>query len=216
MVRSQRFCGRGISWYKLRRQHGSEQQVPPRAVCPARQINELRRDDRLFRQLKTVMRKFYFLIALFVVLLDRMTKWAVAKDISLHDGIQVIPGFFRLTHIENRGAAFGLLAESPAEWKIALLVMFSIVALVVVSALLWRNSHTVTTTGIGLALILGGAVGNLWDRLLNGRVVDFLLFYVGRYQWPAFNVADSAIVCGAGLLVIEILFAKAPAHEKSA
>lgn len=162
------------------------------------------------------MRKFYFLIALFVVLLDRMTKWAVAKDISLHDGIQVIPGFFRLTHIENRGAAFGLLAESPAEWKIALLVMFSIVALVVVSALLWRNSHTVTTTGIGLALILGGAVGNLWDRLLNGRVVDFLLFYVGRYQWPAFNVADSAIVCGAGLLVIEILFAKAPAHEKSA
>lgn len=162
------------------------------------------------------MRKFYFLIALFVVLLDRMTKWAVAKDISLHDGIQVIPGFFRLTHIENRGAAFGLFAESPAEWKIALLVMFSIVALVVVSALLWRNSHTVTTTGIGLALILGGAVGNLWDRLLNGRVVDFLLFYVGRYQWPAFNVADSAIVCGAGLLVIEILFAKAPAHEKSA
>ena len=64
------------------------------------------------------------------------------------------------------------------------------------------------STGIGLALILGGAVGNLWDRLLSGRVVDFLLFYVGQYQWPAFNVADSAIVVGAGLLVIEILFAK--------
>lgn len=163
-----------------------------------------------------IMRRFHFLIASLVVLLDRVTKWIVAKDISLHDGIQVIPGFFRLTHVENRGAAFGLFADSPAQWKIAMLVLFSIVALVVVSALLWRNSHSMTTTGVGLALILGGALGNLWDRLLTGRVVDFLLFYIGQYQWPAFNVADSAIVIGAGLLVIEILFAKAPAHEKSA
>jgi len=162
------------------------------------------------------MRRFHFVIAFLVVLLDRATKWAVAKQISLHDGIQIIPGFFRITHVENRGAAFGLFADSPAQWKIAMLVLFSIVALVVVTALLWRNSHAMTTTGIGLALILGGAVGNLWDRLLNGRVVDFLLFYVGQYQWPAFNVADSAIVCGAGLLVIEILFAEAPAHQKSA
>jgi signal peptidase II len=162
-----------------------------------------------------VMRRYHLLIALLVVLLDRITKSAVAKNISLHDGIQVIPGFFRLTHVENRGAAFGLFADSPAQWKIAMLVLFSIVALMVVLALLWRNSHAMTTTGIGLALILGGAVGNLWDRLMNGRVVDFLLFYVGQYQWPAFNVADSAIVCGAGLLVIEILFAKTPAAEKS-
>jgi signal peptidase II len=71
------------------------------------------------------------------------------------------------------------------------------------------------TTGIGLALILGGAVGNLWDRLVSGKVVDFLLFYVGQHQWPAFNVADSAIVVGAGLLVVEILFAKSTAPEKS-
>jgi signal peptidase II len=162
-----------------------------------------------------VMRQFHFLIALGVVLVDRMTKWIIAKDLPLHDYKQVIPGFFRITHIENRGAAFGLFADSPAQWKVGMLVLFSIVALVVVSALLWRNSHVMTSTGIGLALILGGAVGNLWDRLLNGRVVDFLLFYVGPYQWPAFNVADSAIVCGAGMLVIEILFAKAPAHEKS-
>jgi signal peptidase II len=163
-----------------------------------------------------VMRKLHFLIAVLVVLLDRATKAVVARNISLHDGIQVIPGFFRITHVENRGAAFGLFADSPGQWKIAMLVLFSIVALVVVTALLWRNSHAMTSTGIGLALVLGGAVGNLWDRLLNGRVVDFLLFYVGQYQWPAFNVADSAIVCGAGLLVIEILFAKAPAAEKSA
>lgn len=161
------------------------------------------------------MRKYHLLIALLVLALDRVSKWAVAREIPLHDGVQVIPGLFRLTHVENRGAAFGLFADSPSEWKIAMLVMFSIVALVIVSALLWRNSHAMTTTGVGLALILGGALGNLWDRLVNGRVVDFLLFYLGQYQWPAFNVADSAIVCGAGLLVIEILFSKTPA-EKSA
>jgi signal peptidase II len=162
------------------------------------------------------MRKFHFLIALAVVLLDRAAKSAVAKNISLHESIQVIPNFFRLTHVENRGAAFGLFAESPSEWKIAVLVLFSIVALVIVSALLWRNSHSISSTGVGLALILGGALGNLWDRLVSGRVVDFLLFYIGRYQWPAFNVADSAIVIGAGLLVVEILFAKSPTPEKSA
>jgi signal peptidase II len=162
------------------------------------------------------MRKYHFLIALLVVFLDRLAKWAVAKNIPLHESIQVIPDFFRLTHVENSGAAFGLFADSPSEWKIAVLVLFSVVALVVVSALLWRNSHSMNTTGIGLALILGGALGNLWDRLVSGRVVDFLLFYLGRYQWPAFNVADSAIVVGAGLLVFEILFSKAPVAEKSA
>lgn len=159
------------------------------------------------------MRKFHLLIAFFVVVLDRLAKLAVERKIPLHDGIQIIPGFFRLTHLENRGAAFGLFADSPSPWKIATLVLFSVVALVVVSMLLWKNSHTISTTGVGLALILGGAIGNLWDRLTAGHVTDFLLFYIGHYQWPAFNVADSAIVIGAGLLVYEIVFMKAPAHE---
>lgn len=163
---------------------------------------------------KLAMRKYHFLIAFLVVLLDRLAKLSVERNISLHDSISVIPGFFRLTHVENRGAAFGLFADSPSEWKIAVLVLFSLIALVIVSALLWKNSHAMTTTGVGLALILGGAIGNLWDRLVSGHVVDFLLFYVGQYQWPAFNVADSAIVIGAGLLVFEILFTKSPAHEK--
>jgi signal peptidase II len=161
------------------------------------------------------MRKYHFLIAFFVVLLDRLAKLTIEKNISLHESISVIPGFFRLTHVQNRGAAFGLFADSPSEWKIAVLVLFSLIALVIVSALLWKNSHSMNTTGVGLALILGGAVGNLWDRLVSGHVVDFLLFYLGQYQWPAFNVADSAIVIGAGLLVFEILFAKTPAHEKA-
>jgi signal peptidase II len=98
---------------------------------------------------------------------------------------------------------------------VAILILFSLVALAVVSTLLWRNSHRVSSTGFGLALILGGAVGNLWDRLLDGHVVDFFDFHLGGYHWPAFNVADSAIVLGALLLVAEILFAKSPAGEKA-
>ena len=161
------------------------------------------------------MRKLHLLIAVTVVVLDRIAKLAIERNLPLHEGFQVIPGFFRITHVQNRGAAFGLFSDSPSEWKVALLILFSVVALVIVSALLWENSHAMTTTGVGLALILGGAVGNLWDRLTQGHVTDFLLFYLGQYQWPAFNVADSAIVIGAGLLVFEILFVKPPEHERA-
>jgi len=154
------------------------------------------------------MRKYFFLIAAAVVLLDRVAKWAVASNIPLHDSVTIIPGLFHLTHVENTGAAFGLFAESTAQWKIGALVSFSVIALVIVSALLWKNSHALTTTTIGLSLILGGATGNLWDRMMTGHVVDFLDFYLGSYHWPAFNVADSAIVIGAVLLVSEIIFAK--------
>jgi signal peptidase II len=168
-----------------------------------------------WQNIHRIMRKYSFLIAAAVILLDRLAKWAIERRITLHDYVQIIPGFFRLTHVENRGAAFGLFADSPSEWKIATLILFSVVALVVVSALLWKSSRSITPTGVGLSLILGGAIGNLWDRLASGHVTDFLLFYIGPYQWPAFNVADSAIVVGAGLLVFEILFAKEPQHEKA-
>jgi signal peptidase II len=161
------------------------------------------------------MRKYHFLISLFIIALDRVTKWTISRRLSLHDGIQVIPGFFRIIHAENPGAAFGIFADSPSQWKLGMLIGFSIIALVIVSGLLWKNSHTMTSTGIGLALILGGAVGNLWDRLVSHQVVDFLLFYLGPHQWPAFNVADSAIVVGAGLLVIEIIFAKSPGPQSA-
>lgn len=159
------------------------------------------------------MRKYHFLIAAIVVVLDRVTKWLVATQITLHDSINVIPGFFKLTHVENHGAAFGLFDESPTQWKIGALILFSLIAMVVVATLLWKNSHAMTATGVGLALVLGGAIGNLWDRLFAGHVVDFLDFYAGSYHWPAFNVADTAIVIGALLLLGEILFAKSPNQE---
>jgi signal peptidase II len=160
-------------------------------------------------------RSAHFILALLVVLLDRWTKRLVAAHIAMYTHIQIIPRFFRLTHTENTGAAFSLFADSPSHWKTTLLIGFSLIAMIIVSVLLWRQSHVLTTTGVALSLILGGAVGNLWDRVASGRVVDFLLFYYRQYQWPVFNLADSAIVVGAGLLVIEILFAEHH-HRESA
>jgi signal peptidase II len=158
------------------------------------------------------MRKYFLLIAASVIVLDRLTKWAVSRYIPLHDSITVIPGLFHISHVENQGAAFGLFADSVFPWKIAALVGFSLVALLIVSVLLWKNGHAMTTTTVGLSLILGGAAGNLWDRVVFGRVVDFLHFFLGSYSWPDFNIADSAIVVGAVLLVSEILFTK-PSQE---
>lgn len=161
-------------------------------------------------------RTIYFLLALLIVLLDRWTKRVVAARIAMYSHIQIIPGFFRLTHTENTGAAFSLFADSPSHWKTALLIGFSVVAMVIVSVMLWKQRRGLTLSGIALSLILGGAVGNLWDRIATGRVVDFLLFYVKQYQWPVFNLADSSIVVGAALLVIDILWGEATPHETPA
>jgi signal peptidase II len=159
------------------------------------------------------MRKYHIIIAASVVLLDQMTKWLVAQKIALHDGVDVVPGFFRLTHVQNQGAAFGLFSDSTSEWKVAMLILFSIAALAVVSALLWKNGNAMNATAIALSLVFGGALGNLWDRVTSGRVIDFLDIYYGSHHWPAFNVADSAIVIGALLLLSEIFLA--PQEEKA-
>jgi signal peptidase II len=159
------------------------------------------------------MRKYHILIAAFVVVLDRLTKWLIAQKISMNDSVDVIPGLFRLTHVQNKGAAFGLFSESPSEFKVAMLILFSVAALAVVSALLWKNGNALNTTAIALSLVFGGALGNLWDRVAAGRVIDFMDFYWGSHHWPAFNIADSAIVVGAFLLLSEIFLA--PQEEKA-
>jgi signal peptidase II len=159
------------------------------------------------------MRKYHILIAAVVVVLDRLTKALVAQRVTLHDSIDIVPGLFRITHVQNQGAAFGLFSESPSEWKVAMLILFSLAALAVVSALLWKNGNALNATAIALSLVFGGALGNLWDRVVSGRVIDFLDFYFGPHHWPAFNVADSAIVIGALLLLSEIFLA--PQEEKA-
>lgn len=159
------------------------------------------------------MRKYHIIIAALVVLLDQMSKGLVAQRITLYDSIDVVPGFFRLTHVQNQGAAFGLFSDSNSEWKVAMLILFSVAALAVVSALLWKNGNAMNATAIALSLVFGGALGNLWDRVSSGRVIDFLDIYYGSHHWPAFNLADSAIVIGALLLLSEIFLA--PQEEKA-
>ncbi|HEY6309058.1 MAG TPA: signal peptidase II [Candidatus Angelobacter sp.] len=158
------------------------------------------------------MRKYHIIIAASVVLLDRLSKWLVAQKIAPQDGVDVVPGFFRLTHVQNQGAAFGLFSDSPSEWKVGMLILFSVAALAVVSALLWKNGNAMNATAIALSLVFGGALGNLWDRVSSGRVIDFLDIYYRSHHWPAFNLADSAIVIGALLLLSEIFLA--PQEEK--
>jgi signal peptidase II len=145
------------------------------------------------------------LIALSVLLLDRITKRAIAQTIPLEDVVNIIPGFFRLTHLENTGAAFSLFADSPSPFRTTLLIAFSVAALAVISVLLWKDRGVFHSGTLALSLILGGAIGNLWDRLFYGKVTDFLDFYIGIHHWPPFNVADSAIVVGALLLFMRML-----------
>ena len=159
----------------------------------------------MFRSSATT-RAIYIALALSLFLLDRWTKWLVAQKISLFDSITVIPGFFKITHLRNKGAAFSLFADAPETWRIATLVVFSLVALLIVLVLLARNSRQLSLQGAALSLILGGALGNLWDRVLHGWVTDFVLVYYKQWEWPAFNVADSAICVGAVLLIGEMLF----------
>jgi signal peptidase II len=160
------------------------------------------------------MLKRHLLIAIAVLFLDRMTKWAIVQTIVLEDAFSIIPGFFRLTHLENPGAAFSLFAESTSPFKTALLIAFSLAALVVVALLLWKDRYIFNGSTLALSLILGGALGNLWDRLADGKVTDFLDFYIGVHHWPPFNVADSAIVVGASLLLVRMLRKESPAHAK--
>jgi signal peptidase II len=152
------------------------------------------------------MRRYLLLISAFVFALDAFTKWLVKDKIPLDGSIDLIPGLFRLTHLENPGAAFSLFADSQGPWPGRLLVLFSLIALVVISVLLWKHGQAINVISVSLALFLGGTLGNLCDRLLRGKVTDFLDFYTGPHHWPPFNVADSAIVVGALLLAGRVFF----------
>jgi signal peptidase II len=143
-------------------------------------------------------------IAAAVFALDRLTKWIVETRVSFTDTYKVIPGFFDIVRSENRGVAFGVFNDSTSEWRTMLLVVLSLAAVVGVSFMLRKARHMDPASLWALSLILGGAAGNLFDRILRGRVTDFLELYVGNYHWPTFNVADSAIVVASGLLVVDL------------
>lgn len=154
-----------------------------------------------------------FLLAALVIVLDRWTKDWIVGHIQSGDAITVIPGFFRLTHVLNTGAAFSMMETWRADYVRLGLISFSVMAAILVFALLWRVGRELTLTSVALALILGGALGNLYDRVRLHHVVDFLAVNIYHYHWPDFNVADSCIVVGAGLLLLEIFKTETRAQE---
>ena len=145
-----------------------------------------------------------------LIFLDQVTKALIGFYLQPYHSISVIPGFFNLTHIHNPGGAFGFLAGAdPIIRKIVFLfVSFLAVALILWYYLKTPESYPILATDF--AMIFGGAIGNLIDRIRTGKVVDFLDFYLGNLHWPAFNIADSAITIGIGIFILQLLFKKLP------
>ena len=149
-------------------------------------------------------------IAAVVVVLDQLTKMLVIAKLPLYHTIPVIPGFFNLTHIRNPGGAFGFMAGGSQGLRNLLFIGVSIVAMGLLIAFYRSTPRTHRWLASALAMIFGGAVGNLIDRLRFGEVVDFLDVYVGAYHWPAFNVADSAITIGITIFIAHVVLGKMP------
>jgi signal peptidase II len=143
-----------------------------------------------------------------IVIADQVTKFIVDQAMPLHHSIAVIDGFFNLTYIRNTGAAFGIFAGSAAAFRLPFLVLFSVLAIGFIVMMLRRLPENETGLITALAFILGGAIGNLIDRVAYGEVIDFLDFYWAGYHWPAFNLADSFITIGVLITVYYLIKAK--------
>lgn len=146
-------------------------------------------------------------IIVLVVLLDRLTKLWIVSHVGPFDIIPVIPGIFNIVHVENPGAAFSMLADAPPQWRTLVLIGIATVVMAFVGALLWRPLDS-RLMRISLPMVFGGALGNLLDRIFRGTVTDFVQVFLGSYEYPSFNVADSAISVGAALLVLDLLLSR--------
>jgi signal peptidase II len=149
-----------------------------------------------------------FLIAIGVFAMDAWTKWLVETHLSIDDSRTVIPGFLNIVRSANTGASFSFLADAPAQWRVPLLIGLSIFALALLALMVSRVEKLDGPSAPGLALICGGAMGNLYDRVRVGSVTDFLDFFAGNHHWYTFNVADASICTGAGLLILSMLKAQ--------
>lgn len=149
-------------------------------------------------------------IVVLVVLLDQITKMIVLRMIPEYERIVVISGFFNLTHVHNPGGAFGFLAQNGAAWRHWLFLGAAFFALGIILYFYHRTPRTLPWLAGSLAMIFGGAIGNMIDRIRFGEVVDFLDVYIASYHWPTFNVADSAVSVGIGIFILHILLKKMP------
>jgi len=150
------------------------------------------------------------LIAGTVILLDQVSKVIVAGMIPLYQSISVIPGFFNLVHTQNPGGAFGFLAQQSSSLRIVVFIIFSFLAVGIIFYFYKKTIQSQRFLSWGFALIFGGALGNLMDRVRFGTVTDFLDVYIGKFHWPAFNVADSAITVGGAIFLYHLLLNKMP------
>ena len=141
-----------------------------------------------------------------IVASDQASKLVIRTQVSSFDIIPVIPGIFNIVHAENPGAAFSMLADAPPLIRSVFLIGVSLALITILGAMLWRPpAGTTSWMATALALVFGGALGNLWDRVFRGTVTDFVQVFIGSYEFPSFNVADSAITVGAVLLAIDLL-----------
>jgi signal peptidase II len=150
-----------------------------------------------------------------VIVLDQATKFLIAGTIGFYESVPIISGFFNLVHVRNRGMAFGLMNRPDAGISLYFLIAVTIIAVLLIIIWSVRLKHDERGLLFGLSLILGGAIGNLIDRIRLKEVIDFLDVYIGSYHWPSFNVADSAITIGAIWIAVYIVFFnKAGSEEK--
>jgi signal peptidase II len=146
---------------------------------------------------------YLLVISILVIGLDQATKLLVVRIIDLHELVPVVPGFFNLTYLHNRGAAFGILANSP--YRLPFFLLVTLVSVLVLLYAIHRSRDEQRLAPFSLSLIFAGAIGNLIDRVRLGEVIDFLDFYWQGHHWPAFNVADTAICVGVTLLAVDML-----------
>jgi len=154
-----------------------------------------------------VKRKYWVLliVCFWILFVDQWTKYAVQQRLALYQKVEVIHGFFNLVHVRNTGGAFGIFGGEKGGLGSFLFVGVSLIAIGTILFLFIRLKEDEKTLSLSLSLVMSGAIGNLIDRLLYGEVVDFLDFYLSSYHWPAFNIADSVICLGIGLIALELL-----------
>ena len=172
---------------------------------PARACAAISFISQSFRWRSNLKKSYIYIIVICVIFLDQITKIYINSNILIHDSFSVIGGLFNITHIRNTGAAFGFLAKVSPMFRFIFLIAVTVAAILLIIYYFWKTGGERMLLNISLSLILGGAVGNLIDRVRLGEVIDFLDFYIGAYHWPAFNVADSAISAGAIILIFEVL-----------
>lgn len=156
------------------------------------------------------MNKYLLLTAIAgaVIIFDQASKYAVQNMIAIHDYIEIIPGFFNLTYVQNPGAAFGIFGKTTGLMRLALLIGISLLALIMLLFMYEKTAGKFSITHLAISLVAGGAVGNLIDRIRLKWVMDFLDFYWNGHHWPSFNIADIAITLGTIILMFSLLFTK--------